>query len=511
MKNHTCHSFPVLVGLMVSVIVQALVPAIPFSVNGSGVCVADTFLAGEVSGVWDASVGNFLIYDSIWVDYGNSLVINQGVHVQFAIQTGGLSVYGNLTVNGTAEDSVYFTSSQSWPVSGDWGRVALIGTQTNTSVIEYCVFSYAQKGLRLQDSSPEISHCSFLHNSQQGIYASNSSFSLDSADVGYNGERGIATWGGGPTISNVHSYYNTDHGIYENNSYNAEIFNCIFEYNGNSGIYIIDDCYNIEISYCHSRYNNDYGLRVEECYAAGVPIKIHHNLFYHNVLDGIYSDNSNLKVYNNTITDNSRDGIFSYGGNFTSYSNIVDSNGHRGIYVQDSQYTIDYNDVWNNYTTDYLGCSAGSHDISLNPQYLSPSSNDYHLQAGSPCIDAGNPAPSYNDPDGTVTDIGALFFNQSSVFNSPGLIPDSKILLINYPNPFNSETTITFDFMSDHYSGEIVIYDVLGQRVKTYLPGSDLHGSFVWDGRDETGQTVSSGVFFCRAGRSECIRMILQK
>ncbi|MFH2034774.1 MAG: dockerin type I repeat-containing protein [Candidatus Zixiibacteriota bacterium] len=35
---------------------------------------------------------------------------------------------------------------------------------------------------------------------------------------------------------------------------------------------------------------------------------------------------------------------------------------------------------------------------------------DFRLTNNSPCIDAGNPNPSYNDPDGSRNDIGAIFY-----------------------------------------------------------------------------------------------------
>ena len=39
-----------------------------------------------------------------------------------------------------------------------------------------------------------------------------------------------------------------------------------------------------------------------------------------------------------------------------------------------------------------------------------PAEHDFSLLAGSPCIDAGHPGASYNDPDGSRSDIGALPF-----------------------------------------------------------------------------------------------------
>ena len=41
------------------------------------------------------------------------------------------------------------------------------------------------------------------------------------------------------------------------------------------------------------------------------------------------------------------------------------------------------------------------------PLFVDPSNGDYSLQAGSPCIDTGNPSSEYNDTDGSRNDMGA--------------------------------------------------------------------------------------------------------
>ena len=52
------------------------------------------------------------------------------------------------------------------------------------------------------------------------------------------------------------------------------------------------------------------------------------------------------------------------------------------------------------------------YNIFLDPLFVDPNAGNFNLQAGSPCIDAGNPA-SPPDPDGTVADIGAFYFDQT--------------------------------------------------------------------------------------------------
>ena len=74
--------------------------------------------------------------------------------------------------------------------------------------------------------------------------------------------------------------------------------------------------------------------------------------------------------------------------------------------------------------------------------------------------------------------------------------PESYTLSQNYPNPFNPVTQISFDA---GISGEvsIVVYDILGNKVKTIMSGFVTPGNYVasWDATDESGNNVSSGVY----------------
>ncbi|MFQ6610292.1 MAG: right-handed parallel beta-helix repeat-containing protein, partial [Fidelibacterota bacterium] len=54
----------------------------------------------------------------------------------------------------------------------------------------------------------------------------------------------------------------------------------------------------------------------------------------------------------------------------------------------------------------------GTTNISVDPLFSDPSNGDYSLLPESPCIDAGNPG-SPLDPDGTISDMGAIYFDQS--------------------------------------------------------------------------------------------------
>jgi hypothetical protein len=72
-------------------------------------------------------------------------------------------------------------------------------------------------------------------------------------------------------------------------------------------------------------------------------------------------------------------------------------------------------------------------------------------------------------------------------------------VLPNHPNPFRFATQIRFD-LPDAAAVELVVHDALGRSVKTLVRGLTPAGSHVvtWDGRDDGGRIVASGVYFVR-------------
>ncbi len=76
-------------------------------------------------------------------------------------------------------------------------------------------------------------------------------------------------------------------------------------------------------------------------------------------------------------------------------------------------------------------------------------------------------------------------------------IPATTCLKGNYPNPFNPTTTINFATTNSSVSTQIEVYNLKGQKVKTLvdkiLPAG--YHSVVWNGRDDYGKQVASGVY----------------
>ncbi len=79
--------------------------------------------------------------------------------------------------------------------------------------------------------------------------------------------------------------------------------------------------------------------------------------------------------------------------------------------------------------------------------------------------------------------------------------PDRYELTQNYPNPFNATTQIKYALANDQEQlTKLVIFDQLGRCTKTLVNRKQPAGfySIIWDGTDDAGTPVASGVYYCR-------------
>jgi hypothetical protein len=78
-------------------------------------------------------------------------------------------------------------------------------------------------------------------------------------------------------------------------------------------------------------------------------------------------------------------------------------------------------------------------------------------------------------------------------------VPKEYALSQNYPNPFNSETAIEYSLAKEG-KVKIDVYNILGQKVKTLVDEKQAagHKRITWDGKNNMGQPVGSGMYFYR-------------
>jgi hypothetical protein len=94
-------------------------------------------------------------------------------------------------------------------------------------------------------------------------------------------------------------------------------------------------------------------------------------------------------------------------------------------------------------------------------------------------------------------------------------IPYAFSLSQNYPNPFNPATNIEFELPRSG-PARIEVFNILGRKVRTLLDQHMRAGHKLvrWDGRDDQGQEVTSGIYFYRIQAGDlvqCKKMLLLK
>ncbi len=264
-------------------------------------------------------------------------------------------------------------------------------------------------------------------------------------------------------------------------------------------------------------YGNVGGNAGGICAIEGEGAIIERNLIYDNHVDPPHTEGwgavtiraDNCRILNNTIVTNDGGVTIVYSQNVDVRNNIIMNNLAGGLIRNDYcgapvNLVHEYNDVWNNNGKDYVLLEPGIGEISADPMLASViepgavySIPDFLLQSGSPCIDAGDPNSIYNDPDGSRADMGALSAAPTVVSKPDGGLKFA--LDQNYPNPCNPSTVIKFSLPAPARTS-LVVYNMLGQEVRQLVDGDLSAGShrIEWNGRDDRGESVATGVYFYR-------------
>lgn len=120
-----------------------------------------------------------------------------------------------------------------------------------------------------------------------------------------------------------------------------------------------------------------------------------------------------------------------------------------------------------------------------------------------------------NDSDeGTITIPLSGVGNISTSVKEKFGTPKSFYLSQNFPNPFNPKTVINYELRITNYEkSSLAIFNILGERIVEFKL-KENKGSVVWDGTNELGKQVSSGIYFYTlktANFSETKKMLLLK
>ncbi len=117
--------------------------------------------------------------------------------------------------------------------------------------------------------------------------------------------------------------------------------------------------------------------------------------------------------------------------------------------------------------------------------------------------------------DFAVQKITHLISDVEDLDTNVGEVPQSFGLEQNYPNPFNPTTQIGY-ILSKNGFVELDVYNIMGQRVRSLVNDYRQAGTYkiIWDGRNESGTLVQSGVYFYQLKTADNIvtkRMVFLK
>jgi hypothetical protein len=436
---------------------------------------------------------------------------------------------GKLDFRGSDSDSITFAHLMV-DISGNWSEIAnpdpgdwygIRDRSSDYDTLTYCSIKYAYNGFRADtNSNALIRHCELANASNNGVYlnfTSTSSVIIDSSYIHGCGAAGIYDYASLLTARDNTIYDVDTYGIYYNKKGGVSLSdiyltnNHIWQgpgsgtngikiegsvgdvsdpkviLNGNwakgfsqSGIYLnyCGHIHDIELTGSNIADSNSYyGLycRYSSPSISGNDDCAQYNSFSFNGIYGLYCVySSSPKVRNSFFVNNQ--------ANLNCASSSLPNLGD-GTFWGENVFLLPENSNWDDIKNNLIPLQAISAQGNYWGEYPPDTLEFYPNKTAVNYKSARNLNPC---------DEPTLFR-----YDNENAIPSTYSLYQNYPNPFNPSTTIAFDLPEDSWV-RLSLYNVLGQRVRTVANSQYSAGSHqvIWDGRNESGGEVSSGVYF---------------
>ncbi len=291
------------------------------------------------------------------------------------------------------------------------------------------------------------------------------------------------------------------YGIIGEGGVNNNIFNNIIRKDISSsypfeGIWVYEE-ENTKVYGNDVRNMNDCGLLLEN----SKNCVFYQNLSVGNMFGIDIISSSTCSLYNNTFDLNNDAGIHlnQLKGTIYTVNNNITNNKYGFGWVDGSGYVVsDYNNVWNNNFGNYLyptgyAVPQGANDLSQDPIYTP----DYHLGAGSPCIDRG---VYVGLPfSGSAPDIGAFESAKKcdlpaeTIKSSNGVWGDDVRLTNDLSSSYLSWSNASSAFINDSIIG-VVFYDLRDGNYEIYLKKSYNRGED-WEVEERISSTGNPSIF----------------
>ncbi len=426
---------------------------------------ADNILATEISTNTTLTAANspYFVLANLTVKPDVTLTIEPGAEIQLS---DGANIYinGQLLANGSENSPVIIKGTD----NAKWGALC-IEDATGPSLMSYTNIDGATTGadalhykaaVSTYNSDLTLDHVS-MRNVQQPFYGHGgviivSNSSLDGTGAG---DDMMNIQYASAIVENCHLFGNGELDFdYVNDGIIRNTRIDIISTNSNRDGIDIGTSQNVLIENNQIFDCPDKGISVGEKSTA----IIRGNLVVNTSMAVAVKDSSVAEIDRNTFFSDSI-GVACYeknagqGGGSASVRNTIFAA------MRDAEFSVDSkSSVQITYSLSDQNLLTGTGNILGNPLFISPNADNFHLQPGSPGIDAGDP-DSPIDPDDTRADIGAYYYNQNPA--------DYSMLYINELMPFNSQT-IADNF--GEYEDWIEIYNRGNQPI-------DLGGLYMSD------------------------------
>ena len=171
-------------------------------------------------------------------------------------------------------------------------------------------------------------------------------------------------------------------------------------------------------------------------------------------------------------------------------------------------------DIFGNQGGDWVGCLADLEgiqgNISAGPFFCDPENGNFGLAPSSSC------AVGHSPPECGLIGAFGVACGFPVGIDDPQSTPKAMLKIWNYPNPFNPSTTIVYQLPSPGLV-TVTLFDVAGRWVRGLIenqPTGPGEHRIAWDGTDDTGRPMESGVYFGHlkiGGNEEVRRLVLVK
>lgn len=441
---------------------------------------------GEITSNETWGPGLVIVNGDITVDVGDTLKINDSTTVLFIYnfdqEQGGsdsskceLIIEGTLDAEGTSSDSILFVSSRELIDSasaGDWQGIHFKNGSSGN--LEYCAIRDAVIGIEIDSADVNLANCLIKSNDSKAIDGFRAKIDASNCVFDDNPDYAIYSYESETMIDSCEFTDNENYAIYSTEAApsgydSTKITNCTFDNHGSipwgsQYAILIDEVDKSRISDCTIREYNQGGIKL-----TGADTWINDNNLIRHGIHGIYADSYSDPHIKSCKFDSLSIGVKAAGCSDPFIGRVSSAPVDSGLCNFDgcTDYYI------------YQFCMASMITVWAEANYFGGKPDTLMFSGGVDYI-----------PYLTSDPLAKL---------NPGISFPVAIQIHHcFPNPFNPSISISFSL--DRPAKTIVaVYNLLGQRVAVLSDKFMAAGEhrLIWDGKNNSGDPVGSGVYFC--------------